>query len=190
MSSLPPALNFADAEVEICKKWKEENSFHQQNKLAEERGDEVSCVASRRKFGCSSMSLFPLNRSRYPSRKKQSLLCSSGSNAVCWKLTVSPCKCFFFFFILFYSCCSCHYKHNHTLLLLLLLLILGICLFRWPSFCHGIASLRAHPRGDHQGHRDSLRRHDGQAGQPPGRMGLPRTARRARNRQDAQHQIP
>mmetsp|Transcript_3800 Transcript_3800/g.9971 ORF Transcript_3800/g.9971 Transcript_3800/m.9971 type:complete len:1171 (+) Transcript_3800:129-3641(+) len=39
MSSLPPALNFADTEVEICKKWKEEDSFHQQNKLAEERGD-------------------------------------------------------------------------------------------------------------------------------------------------------
>ena len=42
MSSLPPALNFADIEEEICKKWKEENSFHQQNKLAEERGDDVS----------------------------------------------------------------------------------------------------------------------------------------------------
>jgi len=40
MSSLPPALNFADIEEEICKKWKEENSFHQQNKLAEERGDD------------------------------------------------------------------------------------------------------------------------------------------------------
>lgn len=40
MSSLPPALNFADTEVEICKKWKEEDSFHQQNKLAEERGDD------------------------------------------------------------------------------------------------------------------------------------------------------
>jgi len=40
MSSLPPALNFADTEVEICKKWKEEDSFHQQDRLAEERGDE------------------------------------------------------------------------------------------------------------------------------------------------------
>jgi len=40
MSSLPPALNFADTEVEICKKWKEEDSFHQQNKLAEDRGDD------------------------------------------------------------------------------------------------------------------------------------------------------
>jgi isoleucyl-tRNA synthetase len=42
MSSLPPALNFADTEVEICKKWKEEDSFHQQNKLAEDGGDDVS----------------------------------------------------------------------------------------------------------------------------------------------------
>lgn len=42
MSSLPPALNFAEAEEEICKKWKAEDSFQQQNKLAEERGDDVS----------------------------------------------------------------------------------------------------------------------------------------------------
>mmetsp|Transcript_27550 Transcript_27550/g.57862 ORF Transcript_27550/g.57862 Transcript_27550/m.57862 type:complete len:1176 (+) Transcript_27550:83-3610(+) len=40
MSSLPPALNFAETEVDICKKWKEEDSFRQQNKLGEERGDE------------------------------------------------------------------------------------------------------------------------------------------------------
>mmetsp|Transcript_17003 Transcript_17003/g.39032 ORF Transcript_17003/g.39032 Transcript_17003/m.39032 type:complete len:1175 (+) Transcript_17003:190-3714(+) len=40
MSSLPPALNFADCEVEICKKWKEEDSFRRQNKLSEERGDD------------------------------------------------------------------------------------------------------------------------------------------------------
>jgi len=40
MSSLPPALNFAKAEEEICKKWKVEDSFHQQDKLSEERGDE------------------------------------------------------------------------------------------------------------------------------------------------------
>jgi len=44
MSSLPPALNFAEAEEEICKKWKEEGSFHLQNKLSKERGDEVSFV--------------------------------------------------------------------------------------------------------------------------------------------------
>jgi len=44
MSFLPPALNFAEAEVEICKKWKEEDSFHQQNKLSEERGDDVSAL--------------------------------------------------------------------------------------------------------------------------------------------------
>lgn len=44
MSSLPPALNFAEAEVEICNKWKAEDSFRQQNKLAEERGDDVSRI--------------------------------------------------------------------------------------------------------------------------------------------------
>ena len=43
MSSLPPALNFAETEEEICKQWKEQDSFRQQDKLAEERGDEVSC---------------------------------------------------------------------------------------------------------------------------------------------------
>ena len=42
MSSLPPTLNFSDAEEEICKKWKEEDTFKMQNKLSKERGDEVS----------------------------------------------------------------------------------------------------------------------------------------------------
>ena len=42
MASLPPALNFAETEEEICKKWKEEDSFKQQNKLSLERGDDVS----------------------------------------------------------------------------------------------------------------------------------------------------
>lgn len=42
MSSLPPALNFPETEEGICKKWKEEDSFRQQNKLSEERGDDVS----------------------------------------------------------------------------------------------------------------------------------------------------
>jgi hypothetical protein len=42
MSSLPPTLNFSEAEEEICKKWKEEDTFRLQNKLSEERGDEVS----------------------------------------------------------------------------------------------------------------------------------------------------
>lgn len=41
MSSLPPALNFSETEEEIVKKWKEENSFHRQNELSLERGDEV-----------------------------------------------------------------------------------------------------------------------------------------------------
>lgn len=40
MSSLPPALNFPETEEGICKKWKEEDSFRQQNKLSEERGDD------------------------------------------------------------------------------------------------------------------------------------------------------
>jgi hypothetical protein len=42
MSSLPPAMNFAETEEEICKKWKEDDAFHLQNKLSKERGDEVS----------------------------------------------------------------------------------------------------------------------------------------------------
>jgi isoleucyl-tRNA synthetase len=40
MSSLPPALNFPKAEEEICSKWVSENTFHTQNRLGEERGDE------------------------------------------------------------------------------------------------------------------------------------------------------
>jgi len=40
MSSLPPALNFAKAEEEICKKWAEEETFKTQDKLSLERGDE------------------------------------------------------------------------------------------------------------------------------------------------------
>jgi isoleucyl-tRNA synthetase len=42
MSSLPPALNFAETEEGIVKKWKEEKSFQLQNELSIERGDEVS----------------------------------------------------------------------------------------------------------------------------------------------------
>ena len=41
MSSLPPALNFAEMEEDIVKKWKEEDAFHRQNQLSKERGDEV-----------------------------------------------------------------------------------------------------------------------------------------------------
>jgi len=40
MSSLPPALDFAKAEEDICAKWKEEDTFKGQNRLSEERGDE------------------------------------------------------------------------------------------------------------------------------------------------------
>jgi hypothetical protein len=42
MSSLPPALNFAETEEEICKKWAAEKTFKTQDKLSLERGDEVS----------------------------------------------------------------------------------------------------------------------------------------------------
>ena len=41
MSSLPPALDFPAAEEEICKKWTEEETFKNQDKLSLERGDEV-----------------------------------------------------------------------------------------------------------------------------------------------------
>jgi len=39
MASLPPTLNFSEAEEEICKKWKENDTFRLQNKLSKERGD-------------------------------------------------------------------------------------------------------------------------------------------------------
>ena len=42
MANLPPAMNFADAEENIVKKWKDEETFKVQDKLALERGDEVS----------------------------------------------------------------------------------------------------------------------------------------------------
>jgi isoleucyl-tRNA synthetase len=42
MSSLPPALNFAETEEEICKQWAAEKTFKTQDKLSLERGDEVS----------------------------------------------------------------------------------------------------------------------------------------------------
>eukprot|EP00566_Odontella_aurita_P004184 CAMPEP_0113545400 /NCGR_PEP_ID=MMETSP0015_2-20120614/11240_1 /TAXON_ID=2838 /ORGANISM="Odontella" /LENGTH=1181 /DNA_ID=CAMNT_0000445761 /DNA_START=46 /DNA_END=3591 /DNA_ORIENTATION=+ /assembly_acc=CAM_ASM_000160 len=40
MANLPPALDFAKAEEEICQKWKDEDTFKSQNRLSEERGDE------------------------------------------------------------------------------------------------------------------------------------------------------
>lgn len=46
MSSLPPALNFVKAEEEVCQKWSEENTFKTQNRLSEERGDEVCYMFS------------------------------------------------------------------------------------------------------------------------------------------------
>ena len=41
MSFLAPALDFAKAEEEVCDKWAKEDTFKTQNKLSEERGDEV-----------------------------------------------------------------------------------------------------------------------------------------------------
>jgi hypothetical protein len=64
MSSLPPALNFAETEEEIVKKWKDEDSFRLQNKLSLERGDEVRGMGGVCSFGaflvqmCVSYRLF------------------------------------------------------------------------------------------------------------------------------------
>jgi hypothetical protein len=41
MSFLPPALDFPKSEEEVCEKWANESTFHTQNRLSEERGDEV-----------------------------------------------------------------------------------------------------------------------------------------------------
>jgi len=40
MASLPPGLDFAKSEEEICEKWATENTFKTQDKLSSERGDE------------------------------------------------------------------------------------------------------------------------------------------------------
>lgn len=50
MANLPPALDFAKTEEEICEKWAKENTFKTQDALSLERGDEVriimySCIA-------------------------------------------------------------------------------------------------------------------------------------------------
>ena len=44
MSFLPPALDFPKSEEEVCGKWAKESTFHTQNRLSEERGDEVRTV--------------------------------------------------------------------------------------------------------------------------------------------------
>jgi hypothetical protein len=41
MAALPPALDFAKTEEEICAKWAEEQTFKKQDELSLERGDEV-----------------------------------------------------------------------------------------------------------------------------------------------------
>ena len=50
MSALPPTLDFAAAEEEICAKWKEEDTFLTQDKLSLDRGDEVRLKFSKKKF--------------------------------------------------------------------------------------------------------------------------------------------
>jgi hypothetical protein len=41
MSSLPPALDFPKAEEEVCEMWAKESTFKTQNRLSQEREDEV-----------------------------------------------------------------------------------------------------------------------------------------------------
>ena len=49
MASLPPALDFSKMEEAICEKWDKEGAFQAQDRLAQERGDEVRgiCVCAR-----------------------------------------------------------------------------------------------------------------------------------------------
>lgn len=42
MASLPPNLDFAKMEEEICETWAKEETFKKQNSLSLERGDDVS----------------------------------------------------------------------------------------------------------------------------------------------------
>ena len=44
MANLPPALDFAKTEEEICEKWAKENTFKTQDALSLERGDEVRII--------------------------------------------------------------------------------------------------------------------------------------------------
>ena len=44
-SQLPPTLNFSETEEEICKKWKDEDTFQMQNHLSVDRGDDVRVSA-------------------------------------------------------------------------------------------------------------------------------------------------
>lgn len=54
MSSLPPALDFAKAEEAICEKWEKEETFKTQDRLALERGDEVSDMYRRKESNRSN----------------------------------------------------------------------------------------------------------------------------------------
>ena len=44
MANLPPALDFAKTEEEICEKWAKEDTFKTQDRLSLERGDEVRII--------------------------------------------------------------------------------------------------------------------------------------------------
>ena len=41
MANLPPALDFAKTEEEICAKWAAEETFKKQDQLSLDRGDKV-----------------------------------------------------------------------------------------------------------------------------------------------------
>jgi hypothetical protein len=41
MANLPPALDFSKMEETICEKWEKEQTFKAQDRLSQERGDEV-----------------------------------------------------------------------------------------------------------------------------------------------------
>jgi hypothetical protein len=47
MASLPPNLNFAATEEETCARWAKEGTFKTQDRLSQERGDEVRLARRR-----------------------------------------------------------------------------------------------------------------------------------------------
>jgi hypothetical protein len=54
MASLPNRLEFAQEEEVICEKWAKESTFKTQNRLSEERGDEV-CLSTLYNIICCSL---------------------------------------------------------------------------------------------------------------------------------------
>lgn len=59
MANLPPALDFAKTEEEICEKWAKENTFKTQDALSLERGDEVRIITA---ISCIAVCLFATSR--------------------------------------------------------------------------------------------------------------------------------